>query len=53
MKKTIFACFIILALSCSLALAGNVEYWGDGTIKSIDGESVSYWGDGTIKSIGN
>ena len=33
-------------------LAGDVSYWADGQIKSIDGQDVSYWSDGQMKSIG-
>ena len=51
MKKIFF--FLLFCLFPFQVMAGNVSYWADGKIKSIDGEDVSYWGDGQIKSIGD
>ena len=47
--------FFLVLLFCVFpfqVLAGDVSYWADGQIKSIDGQDVSYWSDGQMKSIG-
>ena len=47
--------FFLVLLFCVFpfqVLAGDVSYWADGQIKSIDGQDVSYWSDGQMNCRG-
>ena len=51
MKK--FAVLLLIVFfAVGISYAKSVQYWGDGSMRSIGDKRVEYWGDGTIRSIG-
>lgn len=49
--KKIVVLFTILLLNGLTVYSAHVNYWPDGSIRSIGGKQVQYWPDGSIRSI--